>query len=276
MVSGLHNGEHGRWVENDKLWADALGAMVESISPLGERQATLLPGTMIALGRRNLSFLAEIPAGYRVIESHNVGQRHIRKEDREARGHTHRVFVPKMIIGAQFSAGYRLNGAHLYFSTIDDRYEFSSPEYINQKLYHTAFSNVYSDGRLCLPAVPLVAPFPTLASMMNTAIELIFGSTFNNDMGMAVPRGVGAYNESHPLHIYDQDPRHEKWAKMTPEQVLKLKWKPHHDTTNLSQVAQWYNVKLTMSTPEHAVPTVTTRNVTTAAHGVVMNISGRN
>lgn len=273
MVSGLHNGEHGRWVDNDRLWADMMNAMVGAVDPLGTGPGTLLPGNIIALGPRELSFIVEIPAGYRTIETHGHAQRYIRAEHRANVRNSHHVFVPKMIIAAQFSAGYRLNGAHLFFSTIGDDVEFSAPEYLGQRLYHTAFSNVYGDGRLCLPAVPLVAPFPTVASMVNTAIELVFGSTFNDDMGRYVPKGIGAYNETHALYSHDQNERGEKWAKLTPEEVLKLKWKPHELLT-LDQVSGWYHTKLTMGRPGvRGTPMIDTRSVTTAAHGAVMEAS---
>lgn len=221
LVSKMGRGVPSVWVDNDEYWPKAINRAVTDLKYSAANAVSMeMPGNIVAIGHRGLSFAAEIPAGYRVIEVHDAAKRDITKESRGGES-IRQIFVPKMFVVAGFSAAHTLVTCYAFHIKCDDNLEFSSDEYMHQPLYLTGFQNFWENGKMCNPSTNCIAPYPTLASMLNTTIEAIFGSTFNTDMGSEHGYGL---RDATLRNTYSVADMYQKWEAMSPDQVMKMKW----------------------------------------------------
>lgn len=233
LVSKMGRGVPAVWVDNSEFWPRALARTLTDVKYSEANAVSMeMPGNIIAIGRRGLSFVAEIAPTHRVIEVHDHEKRYI--EDEERGGESIRqIYVPKMLIAAAFSAAQTLSTCYAFHINSPDDLEFSSDAYLDQPLFLTGFQNFWENGKMCNPSTNCTAPYPTLASMLNTAIEAIFGSTFNTDMGSAHGFGVRDPALTATCSVAEM---YQKWEAMTPDQVIAMKWNKSYDFDSVRDI----------------------------------------
>lgn len=223
------------WVDNSQFWPKVFSNLNTTASlennatqMLGSEQ--FLPGTLIAIGHKGLSFAAEIPAGYRTVEVMNMSKHKLRyDEDLKREAHRYQVYVPTTLVFVQFAATLRLSSVSTFFIKRDDL-DFTHADYQAQTLYLTGFPNQYENGGICLPDDHFVAQRKSFTSMLNTVIEALYGSSFNNDME-EVPNGLwdGTALYDSDKHSKTKSALFKRWSRLTPEQVNSIKWRTPAD-----------------------------------------------
>lgn len=220
-------GVPAKWIPNEKLWSKLFGNVAPNVLAGSAGQMfggeRLLPGNIVAVGAKGLSVVFELPAGYRTIRVSNgkkyeIQHGHADVEDYE-------VWVPTMLIYAQYTASGRLGSMSVFFIKKTDL-DFTDPEYYDQTHYLPPFPNQYGTGSFCMPDDHIIAPDKSLNAFVNTAVEAIFGTSFNYDMGgmpETLKKGSKLYDPS--KHTDTLSALFKRWRKMTPAEVEKLSWK---------------------------------------------------
>lgn len=235
------------WVDNQEFWPRALHMGLSSVRRGGDSSVSLaMPGTIVAVGHKDLSFIAEIPGQWRVVEAHGRTKQAIR--DNERASALHQIWVPRMIICAQFSAAYSLNLLYAFYTKLPEDVPFHSDEYLDQQLYYTGLHNFWEDSRMCNPAEVYQAPAPTITSMLNTAIEAMFGSSFNYDMSAVNPPGI---SWGSPLYSDTIRELYEKWEALSPEEVDAIAWTPMTAYGKLRDFARKLRIEVDLTRPNN-------------------------
>lgn len=218
------------WIPNDRFWSKIFGNVAPNVTSqsadkvLGTNR--LLPGNIVAIGNKGLSLVFELPAGYRTIRVSNSNKYTIQHnggvvEDFE-------VWVPTMLVYVQYTAARRLGSMSVFFIKKTDL-DFTDPQYYDQAHYLPPFPNQYRSGAFCLPDDHIIAPDKSFNSLVNTAVEAIFGTTFNYDMGgmpETLKRDTKLYDRSR--HKSTLTALFKRWRKMTPEEVDQIPWMKCH------------------------------------------------